>query len=182
MTAWKPGTCENELRVVRCARTGFWDAGLEQHVASCPVCTEAASIARVLNEMRSADEASAQVPDAALMWKKAQFLAARDAGERATRPISFVQRFAYALAVVCAIGASVWRWDAIRNWFAAAARGGTRAVSASISTIAAQSARIFAYPSVDTISFGSSGIFIAVGFGVLALCAILAVYIAHSEA
>lgn len=181
MTVLRPNACDKEARAVKCARTGFWDAGLDQHVASCPVCAEAVSIARLLNEMRAVDEASAQVPGVALMWRKAHFLATRDAGERATRPISFVERFAYALALVCAIAACVWRWYAIRGWFAAAGSSGTSAVSASASNIAAYSARVFVHPGVDTISLGSSGIFIA-AFGVLLLCGIVAIYIAHSEA
>lgn len=182
MTVLRPNACEKEARVVRCARTGFWDADLEHHVANCPACAEAASVARMLNEMRSADEASARVPDAALMWWKAQYLAARDAGERATRPISFVERFAYALACVCAVAACVWRWHAIRGWLAAAGTTGADTVSASASSIAAYSSRLLSHPGVETISFGTSGAFIAAGFGVLLLCAILAVYVAHSDA
>lgn len=182
MTVLRANTCEKEARVVRCARTGFWDADLEQHVASCQACAEAASVARLLNQMRSADEASARVPDAALMWRKAQFFAARDAGERATRPISFVERFAYALAAVCVVAACVWRWHSIRGWVAAAGKSGASTVSSSASNIAAYSSRVLSHPGIETISFGSSGIFIVAAFGVLLLCALLAVYIAHSEA
>lgn len=118
MSLMKPFECENEARVMESVRTGSWDSELRQHAATCAACSEAALAARVLNEMRAADLAEARVPDAGLMWWKAQLLAKREAAERATQPINFVERFAYAWAAVCVIGVCVWQWQAIRAWIA----------------------------------------------------------------
>ena len=118
MSLMKPFECENEARVIESVRTGSWDSELRQHAATCAACSEAALAARVLNEMRAADLAEARVPDAGLMWWKAQLLAKREAADRATQPINFVERFAYAWAAVCAIGVCVWQWQAIRAWIA----------------------------------------------------------------
>jgi hypothetical protein len=181
MTGWRPNTCANEARAVKCAGSGFWERGLAEHVASCPVCSEAVSVARLLNRLRTEDETSARVPDAALMWRKAQFLAARDAGERATQPINFVERFAYALALVCIAAISVWQWHAIRGWFAVAGRQGARIASAFMSGLAGHFGCILDQSSLG-IALGRSVIFIASGIGVLILCAVLAAYVARSDA
>lgn len=180
MTRLNANACPNELRVVRCARTGFWDAQLELHVTNCRACAEAASIARFLNDMRGADEAAARIPDSGLMWRKAQFLAARDAAERATQPISFVERFAWAVAVVCAVGVCVWQWESIRTWFVALG-GGTNSAVAWVSGVFAHFGTGIDISKLGAISAESSAMFIACGVGLLALCAVVAAYLVHSE-
>jgi hypothetical protein len=112
----KPFECEKEARVIESVRTGSWDSDLREHAATCPACSEAALAAGVLKEMRAADLAEARIPDAALMWWKAQLLAKREAAERATQPIHFVERFAYAWVALSGIGICVWQWRAIRSW------------------------------------------------------------------
>ncbi|MGH9734535.1 MAG: hypothetical protein ACRD8A_08105 [Candidatus Acidiferrales bacterium] len=181
MTDWNLNACPNEPRVIRCARTGFWDRDLQQHVTNCRACAEAASIARLLNDMRSSDEAAARIPDSSLMWRKAQFLATRDASERATQPISFVERFAYVVAVVCVIGICVWQWQAIRSSFAALASAGAKSAFAWISAVSAHSGAGVDLSRLATISAHGSAMFIASGVGLLALCAFLAAYVVHSE-
>jgi hypothetical protein len=118
VSVMKPFECEKEAQVIESVRTGSWDSELWQHAATCPACSEAALAARVLNEMRAVDLAEARVPDAGLMWWKAQLLAKREAAERVTQPINFVERFAYAWAAVCVIGVCVWQWQALRAWLA----------------------------------------------------------------
>lgn len=181
MTLTKPSACEYEARVIRSARSGFWDAALEQHVASCRACSEAAFAARVLNEMRLADEAQAHIPDSGLMWCKAQLLAKREAGERATQPISWIERFAYALAVVGVTSACAWKWQAITRWLAAFGRTGIESGSASISNFIAHSASFFDHSSLASVSLGTSGLFIASGAGVLLLFVLFAAYFSQSE-
>ena len=114
----KPFECEKESLVIEAVRSGSWDADLREHAAHCESCSDAALAARVLNEMRAVDLAEARIPDAGLMWWKAQLVAKRTAAERATQPISFVERFTYVCGVICFIGVCVWQWDAIRAWFA----------------------------------------------------------------
>jgi predicted anti-sigma-YlaC factor YlaD len=114
----KPFECEKEGRVIESVRTGSGDSELREHAATCPACSEAALAAGVLKEMRAADLAEARIPDAGLMWWKAQLLAKREAAERATQPINFVERFACAWVGLCGIGVCVWQWRAIRSWLA----------------------------------------------------------------
>lgn len=180
MTLTKPSACEHEARVIRSVRTGFWDSALEQHVATCRVCSEAAFAARVLNEMRAEDEAQARIPDSGVMWCKAQLLAKREAGERATQPINWIERFAYALAIVGVIAACAWQWSAITGWAMALGQNGMKSAFAVASSIAAPFARV--HPgALANISLGTSGLFIASGAGVLLLFVLFAAYFSQSE-
>lgn len=181
MTTWKANACENEPRVIRCARTGFWDADLEQHVTKCRACAEAASIARLLNEIRRADEASARIPDSGLMWHRAQFLATRDASQRATQPISFVEHFAYAAAIVCLTAITVWQWHAIRNRLVAFGSGGMKSAFIWLSGRFAHFGSSVDISRLGTMPAESSVMFIACGAGFLALCALVAAYLVRSE-
>jgi len=114
----KPFECDREPLVIEAVRSGLWDTELREHATHCDPCSDAALAARVLNEMRAVDQAEARIPDAGLMWWKAQLVAKRTAAERATQPISFVERFAYACGILCFIGVCVWQWAAIRAWSA----------------------------------------------------------------
>src|SRR5271155_5167310 len=124
----KPFECEKESLVIEAVRSGSWDADLREHAAHCGACSDAALAARVLNEMMAIDQVEARIPGAGLMWWKAQLVARRTAAERATQPISFVERFAYASGIFCFIGVCVWQWEAIRAWFASikSVSGGVR--------------------------------------------------------
>lgn len=121
MKSMKPHECDNEPLVIDAVRTGRWNPDLQEHAARCQSCAEAALAARVFNEMRAIDEAEARIPDAGLMWWKAQLIAKREAAERATQPINFVERFAYTWAALCAIGVCIWEWHSIRAWLASLA-------------------------------------------------------------
>ena len=126
----KPFECEKESLVIEAVRSGSWDADLREHAAHCDSCSDAALAASVLNEMRAVDDAEARIPDAGLMWWKAQLVAKRTAAERATQPISFIERFTYVCGIFCFIGVCVWQWAAIRAWFAPIKSGFTGARSA----------------------------------------------------
>jgi hypothetical protein len=182
MNSLKPFQCQEEMRVIKSARTGFWDAALEQHVATCAVCSEAAATARLLNEMRATDEAECRIPDSGLMWWKAQLLAKREAGEHATRPISVVQRFAYVLGAVCAIGVCVLQWHAIRAWLLSLGNGGLTTGSAYAASLAAHAQQVLnSAASTGPNLLTEFGMPIATGAALLVLFTALAVYLARFE-
>jgi hypothetical protein len=174
--------CEKEMLVARAVRTGFWDSELEQHVATCSACSETALAARVLNEMRAVDEAEAHIPDAALMWWKAQLVAKHQAGERATQPIHLAERFACALAAVCVAGACIWQGHAIREWLDAVGSRGVRAGIDSLESLVAYFAQIMNQTTLAGSAFDWSGLVMAGGAGVLLLVVtFFAVYFSQSE-
>lgn len=180
----KPRECEKELLVIEAARSGAWDTELRKHVAGCHACAEVALAAGALNAMRASDQAEARIPDAGLMWWKAQLLSKRAAGERATKPISFVEHFAYACGVFAAVAVCVWQWSAIRGWFASMGRGVdrgsvTRAATARFDLHAVQTSIVNWVQNVGSLQKSSLAIILSVG--VLSIFVAFAAYLTRSE-
>lgn len=178
----KPLDCKSEPLVIEAVHTGRWDPELRQHAAQCQACADAALAARVLREMREIDEAQARIPNAGLMWWKAQLLAKQEAGERATQPITFVERFAYAWIAVCAIGVSIWRWHAIQARMASLA---PKTPSLSFGSFWASVSRacmnaIPSWPAKSAYLRGA-GLAALVGVGILLIFIAFATYFAASE-
>jgi hypothetical protein len=184
----KPRECEKELLVIDAARTGSWDAELRQHISDCHACADVALAAQAMNEMRAIDEAEARVPDAGLMWWKAQLLSKRAAGERATQPIRFVEHFSYACGIAVFIGVCVWQWAAIRGWLVSLWPGSTSTVHT-----AASAANRFDGQALQTLqttivnwiqnagNLPKSSIAIILSVGVLSIFVAFAAYLTRSE-
>jgi len=117
--------CDREQEVLDALRSGRW-AGvwgdeIRQHVASCDVCAEVAFVAQEFHreeELARAElqQTGAGVPSAGLVWWKAQLAPRRAAEQRAAEPIVLVERVAYALGALGALGLGVWEWPQIANW------------------------------------------------------------------
>jgi hypothetical protein len=179
----KPFECEKESLVVEAVRSGSWDADLREHAAHCESCSDVALAARVLNEMRGVDQAEARIPDAGLMWWKAQLVAKRTAAERATQPISFVERFTYVCGILCFIGVCVWQWAAIRAWFApirSGFRGARSAASVWHLDLHAMQSSIASWAEKAG-SLQKSSLTIVLSVGVLLIFVAFAAYFTRSE-
>lgn len=109
--------CEREQAVIAAVRRGSWEPELRAHVASCAVCSEVALVAQALGEMHAVDLAEAQIPSAGWMWWRMQLRAKREAGERATQPITLIERVTYACIALSVAGLCLWNWHSIYAWF-----------------------------------------------------------------
>lgn len=91
--------CEKEQVVVAALLAGDLPDDLLAHVSACEVCTEAAQVSHaLLHEVAPAADLL-RLPDASLVWKRAERLAKRQAIARATQPIR--------IARICA-GVAAW--------------------------------------------------------------------------
>jgi len=110
--------CEKEALVIEAVRCGTWDDALRTHAARCPVCADAALAADLLRELSDLDNTQVTLPNGGLIWWKAQLKAKRAAAERATQPISIVEKVFCACSILSAIGLLLWQWSSISAWFA----------------------------------------------------------------
>jgi len=94
--------CEYEQAVAAALRTGAFPEDLLAHVGSCPVCTEVMIVSQSL--MQDLEAGEIHVPDAGLVWRRAQAAARQQAIAKATRPI----RIARIGALVAAAIAVAW--------------------------------------------------------------------------
>lgn len=113
-------SCDKENAVVEAAKHGTWDEALREHVMGCESCADLALTASFLNDEASSArmEAANALPSPGQIWWKAQILAKRDATERATRPIVFFEKLAFAFGTLGVLAVAFWNWSAIQNWLA----------------------------------------------------------------
>ena len=112
--------CDREIEVVKATRTGFWPETLRSHTEGCEACSEALLVSQFLNE-ETADaiteaQATSPLPEAGLVWWKAQLRARQEAVRRASRPVAIVEALSYTIAVVTAGALLVWAWPQVQGW------------------------------------------------------------------
>ncbi len=112
--------CEKEQAVTEMLQCGRWpeacDPALRTHVENCPVCSEVVLVGQLLREENASLLADMKLPDAGLVWWKAQLRARREAAELATRPIALAERFAVACGLASLLAFLVWKWTGIHAW------------------------------------------------------------------
>lgn len=108
--------CPCESEVLGLVSMGQWparaDAALRAHVDDCDVCGDLAAAAAAILELRDAPEQPVSVPDASVVWYRAQIHARIDATARAARPL----RMAQATGAVCFIAVALAWWNAGTSW------------------------------------------------------------------
>ncbi|MBI3450601.1 MAG: hypothetical protein HY049_17025 [Acidobacteria bacterium] len=121
--------CDREEAVLRASRQDRWTDELREHARGCAVCADVALAASFMN-MGSAAAADHPLPDAGLVFWKAQLRAKRDAVARATRPIAVVEQAAWACAIVVVGAAAVWAVPAFMGSMSAVAVASAPATTA----------------------------------------------------
>jgi hypothetical protein len=96
--------CEKEQVVVAALLAGAFPDDLLAHVSVCEVCTEVGQVSHALLHQVAPAADVLRLPDASLVWKRAEALAKQQALAKATRPI----RIARICAGVAALVALPW--------------------------------------------------------------------------
>ncbi len=109
--------CVHLEEVLLAARTGNreWDG----HVAGCAECRDAVRVAVAFEGARDEALAGVTLPDAGIVWRRAQFRARREAIQAAGRPITVAQVIAFAVAmglVGACFGATSQGFQAVLAW------------------------------------------------------------------
>ena len=119
-------TCPHERDVLDLVALNQWpqraDASLQSHVAGCALCAEVASIATAVREWGEA-ESVPRMPEATVVWHRAQTRARAEAAHAAFRPLWLAQGF----AVIALIAALVWIGPSA-SWYSSVWQNATRAV------------------------------------------------------
>jgi hypothetical protein len=87
---------------------------LRAHATSCQTCAALGAVATALRDEHDAAWSDAHVPDAGLIWRRAQLRARAEAARTAARPISA----AVAVALACAAGLVAAFFAANAAWLA----------------------------------------------------------------
>src|SRR5580698_6744166 len=102
--------CEREQILVAGLRGGALSAELLDHAAACPICSEVLLVTEWFQAESTSLERELHIPDAAVIWRKAQAAARAQALAKATLPIVVVRICA------CAIAAFAAPWLLLEFW------------------------------------------------------------------
>lgn len=131
--------CRYEPQVRTAAARNAWTDALRAHVASCADCSAAVAVTPFMSRFARVDEREHLLPDASVLWLKAQLLGRTAAAERAVRPLNIAQIVAYLTVAAGWAALLTWKWSDLQQWFlsftpaqmAATASGATGPLSVS---------------------------------------------------
>ena len=118
----KPQECPFEaevLRAIECCGERRIGPALEAHMAVCPVCSDLAIVAAAFEGARAEIVATADLPEAGRIWRRAQMRAQREAIRTAGHPITAAQVIAFGAAmglIGASLGATSTRFQAFLAW------------------------------------------------------------------
>jgi hypothetical protein len=122
--------CEFEAEVLAAVLQSRWpdriDIALRDHAERCPICSDAAAIAGVIDTAREEMRPHAVVPDSGRVWFLARLRARREAARAATQPIAVTQLFAAAGAaglMGACFGATSESFQSALTWLKASLAG-----------------------------------------------------------
>ena len=104
-------SCEHEAEVLDLVWMSQWtaraDRTLIEHVAGCEICRDLATVAQAVGDLNDVTTSDAKVPDAGLVWYRAEIRARQERARRATRPVAAAQVAAAVFGVASLFAA--WR-------------------------------------------------------------------------
>ena len=100
--------CAREAEVKALLHNGHWPhacpAELREHTALCTACANQVLITQAFREARTLAANSAQLPPPGVLWWRAQLRRRNAAVEHIGKPLFGAQIFAFAIALVIAVG------------------------------------------------------------------------------
>lgn len=108
-------SCGQEGEVLRAVHTGMWEEALSAHATACAVCREIVEVSRWMKTLAESPEGTDPLPDAGLVWCRAQLSEKQAEAERAQNILDWAG-FIFAVLVSAALAGWVgWNWDAIQG-------------------------------------------------------------------
>lgn len=167
--------CQHEPDVLSAVYTNRWPQRvsdeLRDHVFDCRICADVVAVASAFEAETDLARANAQVPDAAIVWWRAQLRARQAATREVVRPITIAQ--AIGLAAIVGVAGAVF--GATAQWFQATLQWMGRTIAGAVTVLPVPS-----MPSVpDNLGALLSGyVLFFVGIAGFFALASLAIYVA----
>jgi len=108
--------CRHEPHVRRATVENQWTDALREHVASCADCAAAAAAGTFMTRLSRFDERPRKLPDASVVWLKAQLFRGSVIADRAARPLNIVQMLAYTVVAGGWAAVLTWKWNDLQHW------------------------------------------------------------------
>jgi hypothetical protein len=132
--------CDREVELLELIGTGVWpdraDDDLRAHVERCEYCSELATVVLALSRA-PAPAAPSRIPDARLVWHRAQMQARAESARRAARPVVYAQIAMGAIVLVLVI---LWTDS---SWLLSRIAGDAESWTSTAQNMAAPLQRVF---------------------------------------
>ncbi len=128
--------CAHEREVLDLVRADRWpdrcDPDVVEHASHCDICSDVIAVALAMREDEAAVEGAivestpqhpSVVPDATLVWWRAQLRAHEDAGRRAARPVAMAQGIGIGIGLVAVGSIARLTWPWVREYLSGAGAG-----------------------------------------------------------
>lgn len=121
--------CVREQEIAEAIRGGQWPLGCEPelraHVAGCGRCREMVTLTTVFQQARAQTGSAVQLPDAGLLWWRAQLRRRSAAIEAVNRPLAGAQVVALVVNLAALVALTAWQanhgvrwlgwWDSVQQ-------------------------------------------------------------------
>jgi hypothetical protein len=107
--------CPHEAAVTRAARSGAWPESLAAHVAGCARCREIVQTSRWMRALAHGSEPAPDVPDATLVWWRAQLSERRAKPEKTGTLLEWLAVASGGAVPLALAGWVAWNWFLIQG-------------------------------------------------------------------
>ena len=111
----KHTSCLHEQSIAVAVQTGSWTDALRMHLTDCVSCQETVQIAGWMHSLAAAEESSHPLPDARVIWLKANLAQKRASTAEALRPVATFQRVAWGVAALAAVFGLFAKWTQLER-------------------------------------------------------------------
>ena len=111
----KPTSCSHEQAIVTAVQTATWTDALRSHLSSCAGCQETVQIAGVMHSLAASENNSRPLPDAKVIWLKAQLAQRRSSAAEALRPVETFQRVAWGVSALALVFGLLAKWTLLER-------------------------------------------------------------------
>lgn len=105
--------CPQEQAVSEAARSGKWEGAIARHAAECQLCQQIVQTTHWMQAMSQDIEGVSPLPDASLLWWRAQLSDRHAKLERTQNAVEWLQILSSVLASAGLLVWAVWNWRAV---------------------------------------------------------------------
>jgi hypothetical protein len=105
--------CAHEEAVSEAVRSGNWEGSTARHAAECQICREIVQTSRWMQAMAGSVEGGSALPDASLLWWRAQLSERQARLERTQNAVEWSQIVSSVFVSAGLLVWAVWNWRAV---------------------------------------------------------------------
>ena len=111
----KPTSCSYEQAIVSAVQTETWTDALRTHFGDCISCQETVQIAGLMHSLAAVEDSNHSLPDARVIWLKANLAQKQASTAEALRPVETFQWVAWGVAALAAFFGLFAKWTQLER-------------------------------------------------------------------